>query len=518
MARARTAMHKIRRIIEYYTVNGMSIRQISLLTRISRPTVAQYLVNFQEAKVDIATFKAMSDTDALAIMTVGKRQSDPKMVAAQGFYPYMAVELKKVGVTRQILWAEYRIKHPDGFTYSPFCHHFRVWQGTQSEGLSMHQEHRAGESVYLDWAGKLPLCITNPDTGEKTFPQVFVAILGASSYTYAEACPSQKQHHWTAACQHALEYFEGVPEALVPDAYKGAITTASKHEALPNRTFQDFADHYGTVILPARPYRPKDKALVEGMVRILYTRLFAPLRNQVFHSLDELNEALWQLLELHNHQKLQRMDVSRHDLWMTIDKPALKALPAVAYEYRQYKLQKVPNTYHIRISENDHYYSVPWQLYGKEVTIIYSGRTVEVYHNNVRQAFHRRSHGHGWTTNHDHMPDHHRFIASWSPQRITSWAASIGPSVAQVCGQIMDRFKYPEHGYRTCMGIIKLPDTWGKDRVERACMLALNRGVIGYRAVKTILECNEDKLVIMDNKTQPHTTEHENLRGQTAYS
>jgi transposase len=382
----------------------------------------------------------------------------------------------------------------------------------------MHQEHRSGETAYLDWAGKMPLCITNPDTGEQSWPQFFVCILGASQYTYAEACPSQKQRHWTLACQHALEYFEGVPEALVPDAYKGAVTTACRHEPVTNRTFQDFADHYGTVILPARPYRPKDKSLVEGMVRILYTRLFAPLRNRTFHSLDELNEALWELLESHNRQKMQRMEVSRHDLWLKLDRPLLKPLPALAYEYRQYKIQKVPNTYHIRISEDDHYYSVPWQLHGKEVTVIYSGRTVEVYHDNLRQAFHRRIHDYGWSTNHDHMPDHHRFIASWSPGRITSWASSVGPSVAAVCGLIMDRFKYPEHGYRTCMGIIKLQDKWGKDRLDRACSLALQREILGYRAVKTILETNQDKLAFTAIVAVPHVVEHENLRGQAAYS
>ena len=518
MAQSRTTMHQIRRIIELHAVNALSDRQISKLTGISRPTIAQYLVNWRMCELTLETFKAMSDSDALATLTMGSRPSDPRLLAAMTYFPQMAAELKGVGVTREVLWTEYRQKYPDGYTYSRFCHHYRVWAGAQPDNLSLHFEHKAGELAYYDWAGKLPLAITDPKTGLETHPEFFVSLLGASQYTYAEAFPSQKLTHWVTACRHSFEYFGGVPAGLVPDAYKGAVTTAHKYEPVNNRTFTDFADHYGTVILPARPYRPKDKALVEGAVRILYSRLFAPLRHRKFYSLEELNQALWSLLDTHNGRKFQRMAVSRAELWKTIDLPALKPLPTVAFEFRQYKTQKVANTYHVRIKEGEveHFYSVPWRLLGQEVLVIWTGRTVEVYHDNLRQAFHLRSHTRGWSTQKEHMPDHHRFVADWSPERITGWAAELGPSVAMACQLIMDRFQYPEHGFKSCIGLISLGKSWEASRVNRACTLAMERGAPSYRAVKTILERDEDKITALPPMTLT-TTVHENLRGQAAY-
>ena len=518
MAQARKPMHQIRRIIELHQANGLSDRQISKLTGISRPTVGQYLLNWRTSELTLESFKSLSDTDALAVLTMGGRASDPRLVAAMAWFPEMARELKKVGVTRELCWNEYRQKHPNGYAYSRFCYHFQIWKGIQPDKLSLHFEHRAGEMAYLDWAGKLPLMITDPETGITTQPDFFVAILGASQYTYAEACPNQQLPHWITACRHSFEYFGGVPAGLVPDAYKGAVTTASKYEPINNRTFADFADHYGTVILPARPYKPKDKPLVEGAVRILYTRLFAPLRNRTFHSLDELNHALWELLEAHNSRHFQRMAVSRQELWKTIDLPALKSLPATAYEYRQYKIQKVPNTYHIRLKDGgiEHYYSVPWRLLGEEVSILWTERTVEVYHDNLRQAFHVRSHTPGWSTQKEHMPDHHRFVAEWSPSRITTWASELGPAVALTCQRIMDRYQYPEHGFKPCLGIIGLGRRWESARVNRACAIALERDVPSYRAVKVILERDEDKAIPFPVVVLV-TDIHENLRGQAAY-
>ena len=517
MAQTRITMHQIRRIIELSQTNALSDRQISKLTGISRPTVAQYLLNWRMSNLTLEAFKTLSDTEALAALTMGGRAADPRLLAAMAFFPQMAQELKKVGVTREVLWNEYRQKNPEGYTYSRFCHHYQVWKGVQPDNLSMHFEHRAGELAYYDWAGKLPLCVTDPKTGIETHPQFFVAILGASQYTYAEALPSQALPHWITGCRHSLEYFGGVPAGLVPDAYKGAVTTASKYEPVNNRTFTDFAEHYGTVILPARPYKPKDKALVEGAVRILYTRLFAPLRNRKFHSLEDLNQALWSLLDAHNARKFQRMSVSRQELWQSVDKPALKPLPAGAFEYRQYKIQKVPNTYHIRIKEGEleHYYSVPWRLLGHDVTVVWSNRTVEVYHDNLRQAFHPRSHTRGWSTQKEHMPDHHRFVAEWSPGRILNWAKDLGPSVAVVCQHIMDRYEYPEHGFKACLGVIGLGRKWDCSRVNRACALALEASTTSYRAVKTILENDQDKIIPLPPTAV--TTIHENLRGQTAY-
>ena len=517
MGQARTSMHNIRRIIEMHEFNHLSDRMISKLTGVSRPTIGQYLSNWRQSNLDLETFRSLSDSDALDILTLGSRKTDPRLLAAMAVFPSMAHELSRVGVTRETIWNEYRQNHPSGYTYSRFCYHYQVWRGTQPDHLSMHFEHKAGELAYFDWAGKLPLRITNPKTGIQTTPEVFVSILGASQFTYVEATLSQELPHWINACRHAFEYFQGVPAGLVPDAYKGAVTKACKYEPINNQTFADFATHYGTVVLPARPYKPKDKALVEGAVKIIYSRLFAPLHNRTFHSLREINEALWEFLSVHNARKFQRLDATRHDLWQTIDRPALKPLPVTPYEYRQFKMQKVPNDYHIRIKERDgdHCYSVPWQLFGKSVQIEWTTRTVEVYHNNLREAFHCRVPGRGWTTRNEHMPDDHRFVASWTPQRIQGWARAIGPSVEMQCQRIMQRFEHPEHGYKSCIGLIGLAKRYGNLRVDGACALALDRQVYGYRVVKNILVSDQDKIVPLP---LPVTINHENLRGQSAYS
>jgi transposase len=514
-------MNLIRRIIELYSVNELSDRQISTLTKVSRPTVGHYLQNWKASAIDLDTFRTMSDTDAQELITMGNRKADPRLLEVVAYFPAMVVQLKRAGVTREVMWNEYRVKHPQGYTYSRFCFLYQVWRGSQSDTLSMHFDHKAGELAYYDWAGKLSVRITDPRTGIQTTPEIFVGILGASQYTYAEACVNQQLPYWIQASRNSFEYFGGVPAGIVPDAYKGAVTKACKYDPLTNHTYADFAQHYGTVILPARPYKPKDKSLVEGAVKILYSRIFAVLRDQVFHSIDQLNEALWLLLDVHNRRNFQRLAVSRQELWKTIDLPALKPLPKNGYEYRSFALVKVQNTYHIRLPEadGDHYYSVPWRLVGKQVTVVSSLRTVEIFHDNLREAFHRRVFLRGWTTVKEHMPEHHRFVAAWSPDRICGWAREIGPAVELQCRRIMGQFEYPEHGYKSCIGLIKLADKWSGARVQAASSIALSRDRFGYRAVKAILVNDEDKIL-----THPAvisaavTTTHENLRGQAAYS
>jgi len=521
MAQKRTPMNLIRRIIELYTVNHLSDRKISTLTKVSRPTVGHYLQNWKNSGINYDTFCSMSDTDAQQVITMGDRTGDPRLLEVMAYFPIMAVQLKRIGVTREVLWNEYRVQYPQGYTYSRFCFLYQVWRGAQPDTLSMHFDHKAGELAYYDWAGKLPFRIVDPKSGTQSTPEIFVGILGASQYTYVEACMNQQLPSWIQASRNSFEYFGGAPAGIVPDAYKGAVTKACKYDPLTNHTYADFAQYYGAVILPARPHSPKDKPLVESAVKILYSRIFAPLRNQVFHSIDQLNEALWTLLDVHNNRNFQRLAVSRKQLWETIDAPALKPLPHNGYEYRSFAILKVQNTYHIRLKESDgdHYYSVPWQLVGKQVTVVSSLRTVEVFHDNLRQAFHRREFLRGWTTVKEHMPEHHKFVATWSPERICSWAREIGPAVELQCQKIMGQFEYPEHGYRSCIGLINLGGKWSRERVQAASKIALSRESFGYSAVKRILVNNEDKILIHSSESiQAATTNHENLRGQGAYS
>ncbi|GFP19701.1 hypothetical protein HKBW3S03_01206 [Candidatus Hakubella thermalkaliphila] len=412
MAKKRVTMNKVREIIRLHEEMGLSYRKIARALRISHPIVSQDIAEVKAAGLGYADIKTLSDTKLLELLEKRRNETERYKKLSERF-PYLAQELKKTGVNRLLLWEEYRKECSNGYSYSQFCYHLQVW--LNAADVTMHLNHKAGDKAFVDFAGK-KLSLVDLKTGEVRPVETFVAILGASQLTYVEAVESQKKENWIKANENALWYFGGVPAALVPDCLKSGVTKGDKYEPDINPEYSDFAQHYHTVILPARPHSAKDKALVENAVNLVYIRIYAPLRDRIFYSLEDLNQAIWELLEGHNKMNFQRLGKSRRQLFEEIEKPALKPLPLERYELRTFLNLKVQFNYHIELREDRHYYSVPWEYKGKRVQVLYTDRVVEIYHDHLRIAFHKRDRTpHKYTTLREHMPPHHRFYDEWSP-------------------------------------------------------------------------------------------------------
>ena len=513
MAKRRVSMNKIRETIRLHEEGGLSNRQIARALAISRPAVSQYLSDYRSSHLSLSAVAAMSDDELIRMLEGIKEAGSERYRDLSERFEYFVKELKKTGVTLDLLWQEYKREHPAGYNRTQFCHHFQVWRETSPE-LTMHLEHKAGDRMFVDYTGK-KLMVYDRTTGVGVEVEVMVAILGASQLTYAEAVESQKKEDWIKANEHALRYWGGVPQAIVPDCLKSAVERADKYEPDINPEYADFARHHNTVILPARPHSPKDKALVENAVKIIYQRVFAPLRDRIFYSLEEFNEAIRERLEVHNHTPFQRMKISRWDLFNQTERSALKPLKPEVYELRRFLNLKVQFNYHIAFSPDKHYYSVPWRYGGKRVTVIYTSSSVEIYHKNIRIASHLRNFSaNRYTTTKEHMPSHHQFYDGWSPQKMIGWAEAIGTEVRVMIEAVLESRQYPEQAYKACLGILNLVRKYGKERLNEACERALGYRCYTYRSVRNILENNLDKVRDQDKQTiHRQLPIHENIRG-----
>ena len=425
-------------------------------------------------------------------------------------------ELRRKGVTLKLLWMEYLRDHPvDGYSYAQYCALYRGWK----RGLSvvMRQNHSAGEKAFVDYAG-VTMDVTDRNTGEVTEHQVFVATLGASSYTYAEAHEGQTSRCWVRGHIHAWEYFGGVTEITVPDNLKAGVIKPCLYEPQLNRTYDDLARHYGTVIIPARKRKPKDKAKVENGVQQVERWVIAPLRNQTFFSLRELNEAIAERLEWLNNRPLSKLEGSRRSLYEEIDRPALKPLPPSRYAMAEWKVGvTVSIDYHIEFDR--HYYSVPYTLAQRheKVDVRATATTVECFLRGKRIASHPRSYQRGrHTTKSEHMPTSHRRHAEWTPSRLIRWAGEVGPNTAHVVKMIMESKRHPEQGYRSCLGIMRLSKKYGAERTENACARAAEIKGYSYRSVESILKVGLDRQP-MKPKQSRAPIEHPNVRGVGCY-
>ena len=510
----RVSMNKIREIIRLHAKGGLSNRQIARVLNISRPVVSQYLTDYRASGLDYDKIATMDDDELMGIFESTKRAVSEKYRKLSERFGYFVKELKRTGVTLDLLWQEYKKEEPSGYNRTQFCHYFKVWR--DSSEVTMHIEHKAGEKMFVDYPGK-KLMVYNRLTGIGREVETIVAVLGASQLTYAEATESQRKEEWIKSNENALRYYGGVPRAIVPDCLKSAVDKADKYEPDINPEYADFARYHDTVILPARPRSPKDKALVENAVKIIYRRVFAPLRDKIFYSLEELNEAIGERLEVHNNMPFQRMKLSRRDLFNQTEKQVLKPLRPERYELRRYLNVKVQFNYHIAFSPDKHYYSVPWRYSGKRVTVIYSSSSVEIYHKNIRIASHIRDFAlNRYTTVKEHMPSHHRFYDSWSPQRMVNWAGAIGISVRVMIEKVLESRQYPEQAYRACLGILNLSRKYGRQRLDRACDRALGYKSYSYKSVKNILENNMDKI---EEETALQTLPiHKNIRGNQYFN
>jgi len=514
MARKRISMKKIRDVIRLKETCDLSERKIAKALNISRPVVAQYISDFRSCGLTYEQAKTIPDSQLLALFQKRKSEKSVKYEKLMGEFPKFIQELKKTGVTLMTLWNEYQQENPGGYSYSQFCYHFQVWRNASK--LTMHIDHKAGDKMFVDYAGN-KLSIVDRKTGEIRPVEVFVAILGASQLTYVEASVSQKSEDWIRANENAFLYFGGSTQAIVPDNLKSGVAHSDKYEPRINFMFEDFADHYKTVVLPARVRRPQDKALVENAVRLIYQRVYAPLRNRTFFSIEELNEAIWDQLERHNNKQFQRLKISRRGLFEEIEKAALKPLPKEKYALKQCRELTVQFNYHVELREDRHYYSVPWQLKGKRVRVIYDERNVAIYYDNIRIAQHRRDHTpNEYTTLHTHMPANHRYYSEWTSDRFIRWARSIGDNVKEVIKVVLKSRKHPEQAFKTCMGILNLVKKYGPDRLDMACEKALDFGFYSYQRIKNILDRGLEKDIFTEPK-EHYISSHENLRGSEYY-
>ncbi len=422
-------------------------------------------------------------------------------------------ELKRKGVTLRLLWEEYTAAHgPTAYRYSQFCEHYRRWRGHQRR--SMRQRHLAGEKLFIDYCGPT-VDVIDGATGQIRQTQIFVAVLGASNYTYVEATWTQGLPDWTASHIRALEFFGGVPLLLVPDNLKSAVSKADRYAPQINPTYAELAHHYGTAVLPARPYKPKDKAKAEVAVQVVERWILARLRHQRFFSLGELNAAIRQLREQMNDRPLQRHKASRRELFETLDKPALRPLPPTPYEYAQWKKAKVGIDYHIEF--DGRLYSVPHNLVGQVVEMRISATTLSVLHKSKQAAVHQRQGSGRFSTQAHHMPQSHRRHLEWSPGRFLNWAKQIGPATLTLVRHQLENRPHPEHGYRACLGVLHQARHYGDERLERACIQAVKIGSPTYRSIASILKNGLDTIPSHEPETRHEPLTHDNLRGPGYY-
>jgi len=510
-------MKKIRDIIRLKTTTELSERQIAKALSISRPIVAKYWNGFTASGLAYEKIAEMADSELLRMVEQPKAGKSAKYREMAEHFPRIVMELKRKGVTLQLLWQEYKWEHPDGYQYSQFCYHFKKWENASE--VRMHIKHKAGDKMFVDYAGeKWP--ITDPKTGEEKLMEVFVAVLGASGLTYAEATPSQEKQEWIRSNERALWHFGGATDAIVPDNLRSAVSRSDPYEPGINPTFDDFAEYYDTVIIPARVRKARDKALAENAVKLLYQRIYAPLRNRTFYSLEELNEAIWERLEEHNNKAFQRLEISRRELFERTERSALKALPPERYPMKETKIVTVQFNYHVELREDLHYYSVPHYLYTKEpktkVKMIYDERIVAIYYDNMRIAQHVRDRSpNDYTTNPDHMSAEHRLYAEWGPERFLKWASAIGGEVALVIEKVLDSRKHPEQAYKVCLGILSLGKKYGAARLNKACKQANRFGTYSLKRIENMLK------LALEEEQHPELElipVHENIRGSGYYN
>jgi transposase len=507
-------MRKTREVLRLKWVLGRSHREIYRATGVSIATVSETAGRAKVAGLDWPSVERLSDEGLEALLYPappgpGTRRPLPKPA-------YIHLELRRPGVTLRLLHVEYLEQHRDGYGYTQFCRHYQEW--LDKRRLTMRQVHRAGEKLFVDYAGKKPHLVDRK-TGERIEVELFVAVLGASNFTYAEATASQKSEEFIGSHTRALEFLGGVPGAVVPDQLKSGVTSACRYEPGIQRTYEEWAGHYGTVILPARPSHPRDKAKVEVAVQIAERWILARLRNQTFFTLVELNARIAELVDELNDRVMRRYGESRQQLFDRLDGPALKPLPPSRFVFGTWAHAKVNIDYHVEVDH--HYYSVAYGLVHEEVEVRLALSTVEIFHRGQRVAAYARSHERGrHTTTPAHMPKAHQKHAEWTPSRITNWANTIGPQTAALVAAIIAERPHPEQGYRSCLGILRLGKRHSEERLEAACARALSAQARSYRHVAAILKNGLDRLPLpepaVEEKAAPLS--HENIRGRDYYN
>lgn len=505
-AKRELTMRQIRQMLRLHR-DGVSAREIGRTLGAARSTVQDNLRRAAAAGLAWPLDAELTD-DVLeqrlfaraGVRSGFRRRSEPDWAA-------LARELKRAGVNLMVLWEEYRDGHPDGYGYSRFCDLFREFERRLSP--VMRQHHAAGDKVFVDYSGK-KIGIVDPETGVVRDAEIFVAVLGASNYTYAEASWTQTLPDWIGAHVRLFRFLGGVPRLVVPDNLKSGVHKASFYDPEINRSYGMMVAHYGVGVLPARPRKPRDKAKVEAGVRFAQSYILGRLRHQTFFSLGEVNAAIAVMLGRINGRVMRRLGVSRQDLFASVERPALKPLPETDYEFAEWRLARVGLDYHVEVQS--FLYSVPHSLIREQVDVRITTRTIEVFHRGRRVAAHQRRYGgrrHG--TDPDHMPSAHRRYAEWTPERFRRWARSIGPSTEGLVVAVLANRPHPEQGFRTCLGVLRLFKGIDPARAESVSARAVEIGALNYKSIASILA---NKLDRNTRETESAAViDHPNVRG-----
>jgi len=512
MAQENLSMRKMEEILRLKYEMGLTHREIACSCGGSASTVSTYITHAKAVGLSWPLPEGLSGEELEALLYPARQGSSEKQIP-QPNWPKVHKEYRRKHVTLSLLWIEYRQEHPNGYGYSQFCSLYNEWK----ERLEpvMRQTHQPGEKLFIDYAGQT-VPIVDRETGEVTAVQIFVAVMGASNYTYAEAHATQSLPNWIGAHVRTLKFLGGSPEVLVPDNLKAGVKSPHLYEPDINPTYQEFARHYGIAVVPTRSRKPKDKAKVEVGVQVVERWILARLRDRTFFSIGELNQAIAALLSELNDRTMKHLEQSRRELFVELDQPVLRPLPQQPYEYAHWKKARVHPDYHVQYDK--HYYSVPHTLIGKEVEVRATEKAIEIYHRHQRQASHVRSYARGrHTTQRDHMPPAHQYVDGWSPERFERWAGQIGPQTQEIITTALNSRAHPQQAYRSCMGILKLAKQYGDDRLEAACRCALQANIHTYKGLKNILKNNMDRL---EREDPPATTlpAHANIRGEGYYN
>jgi transposase len=515
-------MRKIREVLRLRHECGCQHRQIALACELSPSTVCDYLSRAERAGLTWEQAKPLSDAEVEAKLFEHVGRSEPAARAVVDFQ-WVHAELGRVGVTLQLLWSEYaaaaKQRGAQPYQYSQFCELYGGWRDRRR--LSMRQVHRAGEKLFLDYSGKKPR-ICDHETGEVTEVELFVGVLGASNYTFAEATMSQTVPDFCASTVRALEYFGAAPAIAVPDQLRSAVKRPDRYDPDINDAFAELGQHYGIAIIPAPPRKPKGKAKVEAGVLIAQRWILARLRNRVFFTLADLNAAIAELLEELNTRRFQKLPGTRREAFETIDRPRMKALPRLRFELPQRKKTRANIDYHIEF--DDRLYSVPFKLRREPIEVRATPSTVECFHGGKRVASHRRSYARPGTpvTEPEHRPREHQDYGEWSPKRMTEWAGRFGPHVAEVARRTMAQYPQPEMGFRPVLGILRVADKYGAEAMDAACQRALSvagKSAPHRRHIEAILKRGIERAAPANAPTQPRSAdEHEHVRGPSYYA
>lgn len=516
MAARTKTMQQIRNILQQ-KVNGQSIRTIALQFKASRNTVRTYLRLIENSVYTLTDALGLSDEALGQLLFVEEKPPtiDPRYTQLQEKLAYYATELKKRHVTRQLLWEEYREDSPPsgGYGYTQFCRYLNEYIGQKD--VTAIFSHRAAEKLMVDFAGD-KLSYIDRSTGELIPCEVLITALPFSSYIYAEAVPDQKQEHFVAGLANAFRYLGGVPECVLCDNLKGAVKKANRYEPSFTELIDQLSLHYQITFMATRVRKPRDKATVETSVNVSYNRIYAKLRNKQAYSTAELNQQIKEVLPSLNQRNFKGRDYSRQQVFIQYEQPLLKPLPSADFEVSKTVLAKVQRNYHIVLGEDWHQYSVPFEHAGKQVKVVYTSESVEVYHQHKRIALHTRDRRkHGYSTTATHMPENHKAIyqqKGWDADYFLRQAAKIGPNTKEAIAQILGSKAFAEQTFNSCLGTLRLANKYGEDRLEKACTLMLEGPRVNYGILDNILKNNMDKKA-RQTELDFKTPAHDNIRG-----